>query len=169
MPSKPDYGDVDFLVSGFLLARPAAELDWQRMVAMTKEVLNTSHGKRGYLNPDVMFFAVPMPDEEHVWIQIDVKVCEAGEEEAFAWEKFQLHYASGLKMLGSLIKPLGLTISPAGLHIRVEEMEATDFPGSLVFVSKQPADVLKILGLDKRFLYAGFSTTEESQYYSCLC
>ncbi|KAL1606807.1 hypothetical protein SLS60_004214 [Paraconiothyrium brasiliense] len=127
------------------------------------DAFGTPHGKRGYLNPDVMYFAIPRPNDEHVWIQIDVKVCDTDDDQAFAWNQFQLDYASGLKMLGSLIKPLGLTISPTGLHIRVAEMEATNFPGSLVRVTKQPADVLKILGLDKRFLYHGFATTEESK------
>ena len=166
MPSKPSYGDVDFLVSGFLLAPPnaaAAALDWHRMVSSVKAALQTPHGKRGYLNPDVMFFAVPLPGEDTVWVQIDLKVCDAPDQESFAWQEFQLKYASGLKMMGSLMKPLGLTISPAGLHVRVEEVEGTDFPGSLVFVTKEPGDVLKILGLDRRFLYGGFSSAEESE------
>ncbi|KAF2447359.1 hypothetical protein P171DRAFT_355544 [Karstenula rhodostoma CBS 690.94] len=160
MPEKPDYGDVDFLVSGFLLEPPDSPLNWQRMVSTTRDALNTPHGRQGHLNPDVMYFAIPHPNGEH-WIQIDVKVCATPDEETFAWMQFQLLYASGLKMLGSLVKPLGLTISPAGLHIRVEEMESTNFPGSLVFVTMEPGDVLKILGLDRRFLRAGFDTVEE--------
>lgn len=163
MPSKSDYGDVDFLVSSFNLSPPNSPPNWPLIVAHTKEALGTPHGRHGYLNPDVMFLAIRHPDGEH-WIQIDVKVCEAADEEAFAWAQFQLVYASGLKMLGSLIKPLGLTVSPAGLHIRVEEMEGTNFAGSLVLATKEPREVLKILELDWRFLHAGFGSTEESEF-----
>lgn len=164
LPSKSTYGDIDFLVSNFVLDSPDTSLDWQRMLATIKDVFGTLHGKRGFLNPDVMYFAIPSPGEEHVWIQIDVKVCEARDEESFAWEHFQLNYASGLKMMGSLLKPLGLTIDPKGLHVRVEEMEATDFPGSLVFVTKKPMEVLRLLRLDKRFLNEGFESTQDSKF-----
>lgn len=139
------------------------------MVARTKHAFDTPHGRKGHLNPDVIYLAIPHPDDEH-WIQIDIKVYAAQDEETFAWMQFQLLYASGLKMLGSLIKPLGLTISPTGLHIRVEEMEGSNFPGSLVLTTKEPADVLRILGLDRRFLCKGFGTTEERKYigfFSC--
>lgn len=162
MPGKADYGDVDFLVSGFQLASLTAH-GWKQMVAKVKEAFHTPHGKRGFLNPDIMYFAIQVPDKDNTWVQIDVKVTNAQDVNDFAWDQFQLNYASGLKIMGSLMKPLGLTISPTGLHVRVEDMEATDFPGSLVFVTKQPADVLKILRLDKRFLKNGFVSVEESK------
>jgi hypothetical protein len=41
-------------------------------------------------------------------------------------------------MLGSMMKPLGLTIDPVGLHIRVEEIEETDGPRSMVYIGKDP-------------------------------
>lgn len=166
MPSKSDYGDVDFLVSGFLNTAPDAALDWPATVAGIKDALQTVHGRRGFLTPENMYFAVqaPVPEDDQYWVQIDLKVLEATNQNSFEWELFELYYASGLKMMASLMKPLGITIDPEGLHIRVEEMEATNHPGSLVFVSKEPTDVLKILGLDKRFLYGGFSSKEDCKW-----
>jgi hypothetical protein len=145
MPEKLDYGDIDFLVSGFLSVNSNTSDNWPAMVTAVSSAFNTKHCRRGYLNPHVIFSAVPADENNDYWVQIDVKVLEKGDEQSFAWDHFQLNYASGSKMLGSLIKPLGMTIDPEGLHIRVEEMEQTNFPGSMVFVSKEPRCVSTIL------------------------
>jgi hypothetical protein len=165
MPEKADYGDVDFLVSGPLLS-PASttmdDFDWTGAVAAIKSGFNTTHGRRGFLNPDCMYFAIRAPGcENHFWVQVDVKVCP--NPEMFEWQTFELNYASNSKMIGSMVKPLGLTMDPKGLHIRVEEIEETNFPGSMVWVSKDPRDVLRITGLDRRIVDAGFKTQDESK------
>jgi hypothetical protein len=142
MPFKPDYGDIDFLVSGFLANSSNSSLDWCAMVAAVSSAFNTTQCRRGHLNPDVIFSAIPAGEDNDFWVQVDVKVLRLPDEQSFAWNWFQLNYASGSKMLGSLIKPLGMTIDPEGLHIRVEEMDKTNLPGSMVFVSKEPRYVL---------------------------
>jgi hypothetical protein len=63
-----------------------------------------------------------------------------------------------------MMKPLGLTIDPQGLHIRVEEMEESNLPGSMVWVSKDPRDVLRLAGLDRRIVDAGFKSKVEGEY-----
>jgi hypothetical protein len=109
-----------------------------------------------------MYFAIRAPgDNNDFWVQVDVKVCF--KPDMFEWETFELNYASNSKMLGSMVKPLGLTIDPEGLHIRVEEMEETNFPGSMVRISKDPRDVLRVMGLDRRIVDAGFKTKDESE------
>lgn len=166
MPSKTDFGDVDFLVSGFCHPSPTDKLDWPAMVSKVSEAFHTSHCKHGFLNTDVIFSAIPAPEDEGFWIQVDVKVLELADQQTFDWNRFQLNYASASKMIGSLVKPLGLTISPEGLHIRVEEMDQTNFPRSRVFVSKNPWDVLQLVGLDRRILRAGFTSNEESKGFA---
>jgi hypothetical protein len=110
-----------------------------------------------------MFFAIDAPyGEEDYFIQIDVKVCF--KPELFHWSAFELNYASNSKIIGSMVKPLGLTVDPQGLHIRVEEVEETNFPGSMVWISKDPKDVLKLVGLDRRIVNAGFKTEDESKF-----
>ncbi|KAH6869958.1 hypothetical protein BKA58DRAFT_360295 [Alternaria rosae] len=167
MPSKDDYGDVDFLVCSPLHFKGTTTLDtfpWQSTVSLIKDVLDTTHGRQGYLTRDCMYFAIDSPHgEENYFIQIDVKVCF--KPELFYWCHFELNYASNSKMLGSMIKPLGLTMDPEGIHIRVEEMEETNFPGSMVWISKDPKDALRIVGLDWRILNAGFKTKEEIYKY----
>jgi hypothetical protein len=176
MPEKLDYGDIDYLVSGPLHSpRTGAtidEFDWSNTISAIKTALSTSYGYRGRKNPDCMYFAIHAPsqvdDDERenegqkkVWIQVDVKVCF--KPELFEWYTFELNYASNSKMIGSMVKPLGLTIDPEGLHIRVEELDETNRAGSMVPVSSHPKDVLKIVGLDRRVVNGGFETKEESE------
>ncbi|CAI6339235.1 unnamed protein product [Periconia digitata] len=170
MPEKPDFGDIDYLVSGYTGQPTDSTLDWSAMVSALKENLNTNYGKRGHYEPSIMYFAIPAGEipqssEDQVWIQVDVKVCEIPGLQNFEWSRLLLNYASGFKMLASFAKPLGLTINPDGMHIRVEEMEETNGPGSMVFVSMEPRDVLNMLGLDWRFLWAGLETREELYSY----
>lgn len=177
MPEKLDFGDVDYLVSRPLKSprtgATADDFDWTNTIGAMKTAFSTSHGYQGRKNPDCMYFAIRAPgqdnNDEHedihkrkVWIQVDVKVCF--KPELFEWYTFELNYASNSKMMGSMIKPLGLTIDPEGLHIRVEELDETSQAGSMVPVSKDPRDVLRIVGLDRRIIDGGFKTKEESEY-----
>jgi hypothetical protein len=165
MPQKNDYGDIDFLVAGPLRSTTSTTIDnfdWASTVSAIKSALNTTHGRRGFLNPGCMYFAVRAPGYENdFWVQVDVKVCF--KPEMFEWETFELNYASNSKMIGSMVKPLGLTIDPEGLHIRVEEVEETNFPSSMVWISKDPRDVLRITDLDRRIVDAGFKSKDESR------
>jgi hypothetical protein len=83
----------------------------------------------------------------------------------FSWMTFELNYASQSGILGSMIKPLGLTLDPQGLHIRVEEIEVMDWPGSLVWVTKNPWMVCRVLGLGRRVVDGGFMSAEESECF----
>jgi hypothetical protein len=165
LPEKDDYGDIDFLVSSPLHSPTNTtidDFDWSGTVYAIKSALNTTHGRRGFLNPGCMYFAIRAPEHNaDFWVQVDVKVCF--KPDMFEWETFELNYASNSKMLGSMVKPLGLTIDPEGLHIRVEEMEETNFPGSMVWVSKDPRDVLRVTSLDRRIVDAGFKKKHESE------
>lgn len=135
LPGKNNYGDIDFLASAPLhspTSRSNESFDWDGTVSRIKSVLNTPHGRRGKLSFECMFFAIRVPghEEEDFWVQIDVKVCF--KPELFNWQAYELSYATLSKMKGSIVKPLGLAIDPEGMHIRVEDMDETNFPGSMV-------------------------------------
>lgn len=175
MPGKPSHGDIDFLAAGYLPLPAGAPLSYDTMLEGAKEKLGAREGRRGA--GGVMYFAVrgegslegEMGEvgeelDEEWWVQVDIKVVDALDAQAFAWAKFILDYASGMKILGSLVKPLGLSILPSGMYIRVADMEAVDWNGSMEFVTGSPEDVLRVLGLDRRFLAgrkAGFDTEGE--------
>lgn len=161
MPSKNDYGDVDFLVAGPSYSS-STTFDYKAAVSKIRAALGTTHGRKGFLTEQVMYFAIPAPGRENeFWIQVDVKVCERVE--MFEWEKFLLHYASTSKVIGSMVKPLGLTIDPHGLQIRVHGLEKVNLEKSMVLLSTEPKDVLQILGLNRRILNAGFKENREGE------
>lgn len=164
MPEKNDYGDIDFLVAGPIHSPTSTSIDnfdWPGTVDRIKTVFNTIHGRRGWYNFNCMYFAIRAPghEDDDFWVQVDVQVCF--KPELLEWCTFELSYASISKMLGSFVKPLGLTMDPEGIHIRVEDMDETNFPGSMTWVSKDPRDVLRIMGLDRRILDAAFKTKNE--------
>lgn len=180
VPGKADHGDCDFLVStpfGDSSVLTSDTFPFESVVDAIKQALNTHHGRRGFLAPTCMFFAIPMPlsstpgylnegessgEEIQFWAQIDIEVCF--KPETFSWKTFELNYASQSSILGSMVKPLGLTLDPEGLHVRVKEMESTDWAASMVWITKDPWTVCRILGLSRRAVDGGFKSAEESEY-----
>jgi hypothetical protein len=141
MPEKQDYGDIDLLVATPFHSPSSTSddnFDWDGTVDRIRSVFNTIHGFKGRRSFGCMFFAIRAPghEEEDFWVQVDVKVCF--DSSFFDWQTYELSYATISKMKGSMVKPLGLTINPEGLHIRVEGMDKTNFPGSMVWISKDP-------------------------------
>jgi hypothetical protein len=68
MPEKPDYGEVDVLVSGPIHSPNSTTIknfDWVGTVSTIKSAFGTSHGRRGYLTPDCMYFAIRPPGYLH--------------------------------------------------------------------------------------------------------
>ncbi|KAK3215439.1 hypothetical protein GRF29_19g3276939 [Pseudopithomyces chartarum] len=110
MPGKPSHGDIDFLAAGYLPLPAGAPLSYDTMLEGAKEKLGAREGRRGA--GGVMYFAVrgegslegEMGEvgeelDEEWWVQVDIKVVDALDAQAFAWAKFILDYASGMKIL----------------------------------------------------------------------
>ncbi|KAF2659402.1 hypothetical protein K491DRAFT_712682 [Lophiostoma macrostomum CBS 122681] len=142
MPSKNDFGDVDFLVAG--PKGPVTDpFDYEGQELNIKIALGTAHGFTSKHVERVMYFAPEM----------------------FKWQTFQLQYASAAKMIGSMLKPLGLTFDPDGLHLRVEALDNVNMKKSMIFLTKEPREVLSIIGLDTRLLTRSFrESTEVFEY-----
>lgn len=182
-PGKADYGDIDFLVSAPLGDSSDLSLTafpFPPVIEAIKYALNTPHGRRGVLTPDCMYFAIPMPapssssghqdskdgdgdsnDEPQSWVQVDVRVCF--KPSRFSWMMFELSYASQSRVLGSMVKPFGLTLDPEGLQVRIQEIEGSDWAGSMVWVTRDAWLVCRILGLGRRVVDGGFESREESK------
>ncbi|KAJ8109682.1 hypothetical protein OPT61_g7282 [Boeremia exigua] len=177
IPGKADYGDCDFLASAPFGHSEDLTIDtfpFESVVEAVKRALGTPHGRRGFLTPTCMYFAVPSPsklstcsssdgeasDEETAsWVQIDVKIClKPGD---FSWMAFETNYASQSSILGSMIKPLGLTLDCEGLHIRVEETESTNWAGSMVWITQDPWMACRVLVLGRKAVDGAFQSTEE--------
>ncbi|KAF2994059.1 hypothetical protein E8E13_001960 [Curvularia kusanoi] len=177
IPAKVDHGDVDFLVSapfGDLATMTPATFPFGEVIDAVKQALGTPHGQQGFRTPTCMFFAVPFPssacgrklddddessDEQGCWAQIDLKICF--DPSAFSWMSFETHYATQSSLLGSMVKPIGLTLDHDGLHLRVAELENTDWGKSMVFVSRDPWTVARLLGLSRRVVDGGFESANK--------
>ncbi|KAF1358864.1 hypothetical protein EJ07DRAFT_179014 [Lizonia empirigonia] len=186
-PGKADHGDIDFLVSAALGDSSDLSLTtfpFPPVIEAIKHALNTPHDRRGVLIPDCMYFAIPTPapspssshqdskggdgdsnNEPQSWVQVDIKVYF--KPLRFSWMMFELSYASQSRVLGSMAKPLGLTLDPEGLHVRVQEIEDSDWMGSMVWVTRDAWVVCRVLGLGRRVVDGVFESSEEIYQESC--
>ncbi|TKA72752.1 hypothetical protein B0A49_04591 [Cryomyces minteri] len=151
---KTDYGDVDFLVEG-----PRSD----QRPAETAEGLGA---KRFFHNSESVSFAVPLPSEQNIvgnaekaYAQIDVRICQPG---TIRWQCFLQSYGDLWQILGVVNRHVGLTANDRGLHVRLAELESTDWRGSLVFLTDDPTATMAFLGLDAVAYETGFKTEEEA-------
>lgn len=167
MSEKHDYGNIYFLVAGPTHSPTSTSIDnfdWPGTVDRIKSIFNTIHGRRGFYNVHCMYFAIRAlgHEDNDFWVQEDVQVCFRPE--LFEWYAFELSYATIGQIMRNIVKPLGLTIDPEGIHVRMEDMDETNFPGSMIRISKYPRDVLRIMGMDRRILDAAVRTRDERKW-----
>jgi len=149
-PSKLTYGDIDILVSQPKTVPPA-----------TSEFLSAHLGaKRTFKTPGspTTSLAVPYPDLEDSFVQIDIHECSP---QTFTWQLFHQSHGDLWNLLGTTIRPFGLTANDAGLHLRIHEIEEWDRKKSVVLLSREPAEVVQFLGLDSSMYLRPFSGVEE--------
>ena len=143
-PGKDSYGDIDILV-----ACPCTEPLSEESVATS---LKASRAFTIQSSPTTSF-AVPHPQLTSKFVQVDVHVCP---DETFQWQMFHQSHGDLWNLLGTAIRPVGLTANDSGLHLRIEEIEPFDRKRSLVVLTREPREVVEFLGLqagvfDKRF------------------
>ncbi len=161
-PGKTSHGDLDVLV---------CDAKYQFSV----EDLATKLGARRWIhvarNPTTNF-AIPLsqlilpgkvdttPDsgEGAQCFQLDVHVCAP---ETFDWEVFHKSYGDLWNLLGTSIRPFGLTANDTGLHLRILQIEKQDRKKSLLLLTRVPEETLSFLGLDQRRYERGFGSVEE--------
>lgn len=83
--------------------------------------------------------------EEAKFIQVDVTILRAVTD--FRWQLF--HHAHGdlWNILGSMIRPFGLTVNESGLNLRIPGLEKVDRKKSMVNLSADSDRILSFLGL----------------------
>ncbi|KAI9791903.1 MAG: hypothetical protein M1835_008202 [Candelina submexicana] len=160
-PEKTSHGDLDIIVCSakyqFSVEDLAAKLGALRYIHCAR-------------NPTTNF-AIPLGDSLQSGIdssseieadtqcfQLDVEVCTP---ETFDWEVFHKAYGDLWNILGTSIRPVGLTVNHTGLHLRIPQIEAKDRKGSLLFLTNAPADILAFLGLSQETYEARFKSVED--------
>ncbi|KAK6846300.1 hypothetical protein PG987_001488 [Apiospora arundinis] len=174
-PEKADFGDIDFLV--YSKSIDPQDKSWQReaYIALSAE----DHFSQ---QSPAASFAIPWPEslpvgvedlhEEELsdktrYIQVDVQVCE--NLDTFRWSVFKHDHGDLWNLLGSTIRPFGLTIDHKALYVRIAEIEKFDKKKAKIFLSSDPETVLNFLGLDPQRWKQPFATLEETYEYTATC
>ncbi|KAL8873077.1 MAG: hypothetical protein Q9174_001398 [Haloplaca sp. 1 TL-2023] len=151
-PEKTSFGDIDLIVAG-----PKSMLFSIENLATALDAKQTIRSKPSY------YFAIPYPELEDRFIQLDIHVCNPAD---FEWEVFHQSHGDFWNILGSSIRPFGLTANDKGLHLRIPEVEELDRKKSQVFLTADPGTVLDLLHLDKSKYSQGFHTVAEMFDYA---
>ncbi|QDS69116.1 hypothetical protein FKW77_010300 [Venturia effusa] len=158
-PSKVDHGDIDLLV-----ADPIVQFTADDISKALQAVQHTRTGK-------TTSFAVPLtvgtedycgnvdPRFEGQYVQIDIHVCKS---EDIEWEIFHNSYGDLMQILGVMNRSIGLTANDRGLHLRLQDIEVYNKKKSLIYLTKDPREMMDFLGLDhERYFNRGFNSNEE--------
>ncbi|KAL6722121.1 hypothetical protein ACLMJK_001227 [Lecanora helva] len=157
-PSKSSYGDIDILVS-----------EPKTLSATTIEVLQKSlsaERRTSSSSSPTISFAVPYPDLPNNYVQLDVHTCPPS---TFHWQLFHQSHGDLWNLLGTTIRSFGLTANDAGLHLRIEEIEAHNRKRSMVFLTADPDAVLELLGMDRETYQRPFGSVEDMYAYVVSC
>ena len=136
-PCKTSYGDIDVLVS-----QPKSISINTNTLAKALDAVRSSSTP----GSPTASFAVPYPGLQDTYVQLDIHVCPPG---LFEWQLFHQSHGDLWNLLGTTIRPLGLTANDVGLHVRVPEIEEVNRKRGMLFLTSEPDRVLDFLGLDR--------------------
>ncbi|KAK0386993.1 hypothetical protein NLU13_5307 [Sarocladium strictum] len=168
-PGKIDHGDIDILVA------------WPKVSFSDKNtalnaVKTALQAKRAILamGDTSANFAIPWPEDhgeyatQSRFIQVDVKICDTLQ--SLQWLLFKHAHGDVWSILGSVIRPYGLTIDEQALYIRIPEIEDVNRKRSRVFLTSEPVEILHFLGLPvSRSWEEPFGSRWELFEYTALC
>lgn len=136
-PCKTSYGDIDVLVS----QPKSISINTITLAKALDAVKNSSTP-----GSPTTSFAVPYPGLKDTYVQLDVHVCPPG---LFEWQLFHQSHGDLWNLLGTTIRPVGLTANDVGLHLRIPEIEEVNRKRGMLFLTSAPDQVLDFLGLDR--------------------
>ncbi|KAF6804774.1 hypothetical protein CMUS01_14773 [Colletotrichum musicola] len=176
-PGKTDYGDIDIFVSteraGAFGRVPVFSTPSEAYVAVQK-ALGATQAKSDNVKAGA-HYAIPWPVEdaqqegEERYIQVDVTFCDTPQQ--LQWKLFRHAHGDLWSIIGSLIRPFGLTLSEGSLYIRVPEIEPHNKNKSRVLLTSDPYEVLSFLGLDASDTYwqSSFASVDDMFDYILSC
>lgn len=169
-PGKPDFGDIDIMV-----ASPLSR-DFDTLTTPPKTVaenLSKTLGAAASIlesgNPTINL-AVPWPAEEveeQKYVQIDIHVCKDSKD--LTWNLFHAAHGDLWNILGTTIRPFGLTVNDKGMYLRIPEIELLDRKKSMIFLTDSPSQILEFLGLDESKWWSEFGSRREMFEFAAGC
>lgn len=152
-PEKASFGDIDIIVS-----------EPKNLPFSPNQIATALNAKRTISSNPIHSFAVPYPDSEGHFVQLDIQLCKSKD---FDWEVFHKSHGDLWNILGSSIRPFGLTANDRGLHLRIPEIEASDRKKALIFLTADPNTVLDFLNLNRKSYWQGFKTIDDMFEFAC--
>ncbi|KAK5651737.1 hypothetical protein OQA88_11699 [Cercophora sp. LCS_1] len=196
-PAKKDHGDLDILVAvdrRSIFPVPGSETTERTDAELMEAVTNALHAEYSIIHGPQAHFAIRWPsDLEHdkrgdtimtdaqdavpgiggteekvKYIQVDVRICPNFDQ--LSWSLYKHAHGDIWNILGSTIRPFGLTIDEEALWIRIPEIEKLDRKQSKVMLSKDPVEILHFLGLKvEGFWTEPFDSIEALFGYAASC
>ncbi|KJZ73310.1 hypothetical protein HIM_07314 [Hirsutella minnesotensis 3608] len=176
-PEKTDFGDLDLV-----LACPKTES--ASTLQALQEIVNALGAEKSILYensssnlalpwPAAAADGTPLEDdvvagEKKKHVQVDVRICDSPE--AQRWILFKHAHGDIWNVIGSVIRPYGLTADETALWIRVPEIEETNRNRAKVRLTADPDQVLDFLGLPAaRFWEGPFASADDMYEYVAQC
>ncbi|KAI4163684.1 MAG: hypothetical protein LQ342_002718 [Letrouitia transgressa] len=151
-PEKDSYGDLDFIASSPL-------------PCYSREALSQSiNASRSVSNAGTLSFAVPYPDLEDSFVQLDLHICP---EERFKWTLFHQSHGDLWNILGPSMRVVGLVVNDKGLYLRIPEIEGLNRKKGQLHLTSDPNEVLDFLDLDEERYQQRFETRNALFEYAC--
>ncbi|UKZ80353.1 hypothetical protein TrVFT333_008111 [Trichoderma virens FT-333] len=170
-PGKTDFGDIDFL-----LASPKPEASEGAYAIQTiSKALGAEKSIIAGGNEPAGSLAIPWPTDEQdakegsdkKHIQIDVRVCET--ERKLRWMLFKHGHGDLWNLMGSTIRPYGLTVDDSAMWLRVPEIEESDRKRARIYLTSDPAKVMDFLDMPMDGYWdKSFPSVEEMFDYATL-
>ncbi|KAI0020530.1 hypothetical protein F4780DRAFT_791633 [Xylariomycetidae sp. FL0641] len=187
-PGKKNYGDIDIFlawpkvesVPGITADPPESDPKaWlaaavQRLgAARVKEQQQATHVTLAIELPQDLAHLLSSEqdgtDRQKFFVQIDLQFCP--DQHNFEWMLFKHAHGDLWNLLGSTIRPFGLTIDEEALWLRIPEIEAANRRRAKVRLTGDPGEVLAFLGLrnDAHQWQRPFATPQDLFRYAASC
>ncbi|KAF2995741.1 hypothetical protein E8E14_001017 [Neopestalotiopsis sp. 37M] len=186
-PGKADFGDIDIFVTSkkedYFGPSAASDLPGadEKLPFGTIEALLGAQ-RKFQERDNVAMFAIPWPklpegikdtvetaSDKPRFIQVDVHICPTMEN--LEWFLFKHAHGDLWNLLGSIIRPVGLTVDEVGLYLRIPEIEKVDKKKAKVLLTTDPCLTLYFLRLrfDRDQWEKAFASKEMVFEYAATC
>ncbi|KAH6648239.1 hypothetical protein BKA67DRAFT_538292 [Truncatella angustata] len=164
-PGKSDFGDIDIFVTmgkheyfgdSFTPRMPGFQQGGTPFEAI-QALLGAE--RKIQERDSVAMFAIPWPKilpygiadvadaegDQPRFIQVDVHICPSLQN--LEWFLFKHAHGDLWNLLGSTIRPYGLTVDEVGMYLRIPEIENVNRNKAKILLTSDPCQVLDFLGL----------------------
>ncbi|KAF3764880.1 hypothetical protein M406DRAFT_239722, partial [Cryphonectria parasitica EP155] len=169
-PEKTSHGDIDILVCLEDSSCSDKTAIWAQVEAALKALAHEAAGNTSPVGQDEGGSALePKLEAKTRCIQVDIRLCATSQE--LEWRCFKHAHGDLWIILGSILRPFGLTVDEEACYIRIPEIENQDRKKARVFLTDNPTDLLDFLALEHE---AGqwtspFPSVDEMFEYAASC